>query len=80
MPVRAIWKFFTGKEIPVCVEGAKGLHLMAKHCPDGSLAVLVNNLRGGAIGPFTLSVFGTSRLLALPAYGCRMLQVNVAEN
>jgi hypothetical protein len=53
---------------------------MAKRRPDGSLAILVNNLRGGAVGPFTLSVSGTSRLLALPAYGCRILQVNTAEN
>jgi hypothetical protein len=53
---------------------------MAKRCPDGSLAVLVNNMRGGAVGPFSLSVSGTARRLALPAYGCRMLQVNVAEN
>ena len=80
VPVRAIWKFFTGKEIPVCIEGAKGLHLMAKRRPDGSMAVLVNNLRGGAVGPFTLSVSGTSRRLALPAYGFRILHANVAEN
>ena len=80
VPVRAIWKFFTGKEIPIYVEGAKGLHLLAKRRPDGSMAVLVNNLRGGAVGPFALSVSGTLRLLALLAYGCRILQVNDAEN
>ena len=77
--MREIWKFFTGKEIPVCLEGAKGLHLMAKRRPDGSLTILVNNMRGGAVGPFTVHHRGSSRILALPAYGCQMLQVVDAE-
>ena len=37
VPVRDIWRFFTGKEIPVCVEHG---NIIAKRRPDGSLAVL----------------------------------------
>ena len=79
VPVREIWRFFTGEEIPVCIEGAKGVHLLAKRRPDGSLAVLVNNMRSGAVGPFSVFVSSTSRKMALAAYGCRILQVDSAE-
>ena len=79
VPVREIWRFFTGEEIPVCIEGAKGVHLLAKRRPDGSLAVLVDNMRAGAVGPFSMCVSGVSRMMALAAYGCRILQVDSAE-
>ena len=80
VPVREIWRFFTGKDIPVCIAGARGVHLIAKRRPDGSLAVLANNTRGGAVGPFTVNVPGASYDMALPAYGCRTLQVGGGGN
>ena len=66
--MREIWRFFTGEEIPVCVEGAKGVHLVAKRRPDGRLSVLVNNMRGGATGTFALRVCGEVREMSLAAY------------
>ena len=78
VPVREIWRFFTGEDIPICLEGAHGAHLLAKRRADGTLAVLVNNMRAGAVGPFVMSVSGTSRSMALSAYGCRILQVDSA--
>ena len=69
VPVREIWRFFTGDEIPACLSGVRGVHLIAKRRPDGSLAVLVNNMRGGAVGPFTATVGGISKTVALPAWG-----------
>ena len=69
VPVREIWRFFTGDELPACVVGARGVHLLAKRRPNGSLAILVNNMRGGAVGPFSVYVSGTARMMALPAYG-----------
>ena len=75
VPVREMWRFFTGEELPVCLEGARGVHLLAKRRPDGSLAVLVNNMRGGAAGPFTLHVRNSSRSMALEAHGCRAFGV-----
>ena len=39
-PVREIWRFFTGEDIPVCAKGACGVHLLAKRRTDGALAVL----------------------------------------
>ena len=80
VPVREIWRFFTGKHIPVCLAGARGVHLIAKRRPDGSLAVLANNMRGGAVGPFTVNVPGASYDMALPAYGCRTLKVGGGGN
>lgn len=71
VPVREVWKFFTGREIPVCLTGAKGVHLLAKRRPDGALAVLANNVRGEAVGPFSLRVNGSSLTLTLPSYGFR---------
>ena len=73
VPVGEIWRFFTGEEIPVRLVGARGVHLLAKRKPDGSLAVLVNNMRGGAVGPFTVMVGGTPKVLALPGWGGRTL-------
>lgn len=69
VPVREIWKFFTGEEIPVCLEGAKGVHLLAKRRPDGALAVLVNNMRGEMSGRFELMFGETRRMKELPAFG-----------
>ena len=80
VPVREIWKFFTGKDIPVCLAGARCVHLIAKRRPDGSLVVLANNTRGGAVGPFAVNVPGASYGMALPAYGCRTLQVGGGGN
>lgn len=68
VPVREIWRFFTCEEIPACLEGVKGVHLIAKRRPDGRLAVLVNNMRGGAVGPFALCVRGEIHEMALAAY------------
>jgi hypothetical protein len=68
VPVAEIWRFFTGEEIPVRIEGARGVHLLAKRRADGSLAVLVNNMRGGAVGPFAVYVAGVPRTMALAAY------------
>ena len=79
VPVREIWRFFTGEDIPVCIEGAKGVHLLAKRRPDGSLAVLVDNMRAGAVGPFTVQIPGSSCNMALATYGCRILQADRAE-
>lgn len=73
VPVRAIWRFFTGEEIPVCLTEAKGVHLLAKRRADGTLAVLLNNMRGESVGPFTLTINGVSQRLTLPAYGARIL-------
>ncbi len=69
LPVREIWTFFTGRDIPVCLTDAKGVHLLVKRCPDGDLAILANNMRGEAVGPFTLRVNGSSQTLSLPSYG-----------
>lgn len=80
VPVREIWRFFTGKDIPVCLAGARGVHLMAKRRPDGSLVVLANNTRGGAVGPFAVNILGASYGMALPAYGCRTLHVGGGGN
>ena len=40
VPVRDIWRFFTGEEIPVCAEHG---NIIAKRRPDGTLAVLKVN-------------------------------------
>ena len=69
VPVREIWRFFTCEEIPACLSGVRGVHLLAKRRPDGSLAAIVNNMRGGAVGPFTVTVGGISKVVALPAWG-----------
>ena len=69
VPVREIWRFFTGEELPVCVAGARGVHLLAKRRPDGSLAILLNNTREEAAESFTVSVNGAPRQMSLAAYG-----------
>ena len=76
VPVREIWRFFTGEQLPVCIADAKCVYLLAKRRADGTLAILVNNMRGGAVGPFKLYVGGTSRSMAISAYGCLALQVD----
>jgi hypothetical protein len=40
VPVRDIWRFFTGEDIPVCAEHG---NIIAKRRPDGTLAVLQVN-------------------------------------
>ena len=79
VPIREIWRFFTGEDIPVCLEGVKGVHLIAKRRPDGRLAVLVNNMRGGAVGPFTAIVSGKPRMMALAAYAAEYFKADEGE-
>ena len=40
VPVRDIWRFFTGGEIPAFRDGAKRGGIIAKRRPDGTLAIL----------------------------------------
>ena len=69
VPVREIWRFFSGEELPVYVTGVHGVHLLAKRRPDGSLAILLSNMREEATGSFTVSVNGVPRQMSLEAYG-----------
>lgn len=69
VPVREIWRFFTGQEIPIRLTGARGVHLLAKRRPDGALAVLVNNMRETTAGPFDIFVSGKPRSMTLKGYG-----------
>ena len=69
VPVREIWRFFTGEELPVHVTRAHGVHLLAKRRPDGSLAILLNNMCEKATGSFTVFVNGIPRQMSLEAYG-----------
>ncbi len=39
VPLREIWRFFTGDEIPVCQDGPERGNIIAKRRPDGSIAV-----------------------------------------
>ena len=69
VPVREIWRFFTGQEIPIRLTGARGVHLLAKRRPDGALAVLVNNMHETTAGPFDVFVSGKPRSVTLKGYG-----------
>jgi len=73
VPADEIWRFFTGNELPVRVAGAKGVHMIAKRRPDGSLAVLLNNTKGKAAGPFEVFVDGKPQTVAIPACSARLL-------
>lgn len=68
VPVREIWRFFTGQEIPIRLAGARGVHLLTKRRPDGALAVLVNNMRGATDGPFDIFVSGKPCSMTLMGY------------
>ena len=43
VPVRDIWRFFTGEDIPACRDETKTGGIIAKRRPDGTLAILETN-------------------------------------
>lgn len=69
VPVDEIWRFFTGRDLPVRVSGAIGVHLIAKRRPDGTVVALVNNMTDKATTPFSVTAGGAARTMTLPAYG-----------
>ena len=69
VPVDEIWRFFTDRDMPARVSGARGVHLIAKRRPDGTVVALVNNMTDKATQPFKMTAGGAARTMALPAYG-----------
>ena len=55
--------------MPARVSGARGVHLIAKRRPDGTVVALVNNMTDKATQPFKMTAGGAARTMALPAYG-----------
>ena len=69
VPAAEVWRFFTGADLPAVLSGARGVHLLAKRRPDGTLAVLVNNMTDREIRAVTATVEGTPHVLNLPPWG-----------
>ena len=70
-PAGRIWRFFTGRDIPVEVVGAKGVHVLAKERADGSPVVLVCNVRAKPTGPFRVRIMERDEELGLGPWGFR---------
>ena len=75
IPVAEIWEFLTdGRPLPVKVTGVKGVYVIAKERPDGTMAVLVCNVCDRPTDEFSVEAKGKTQKLSLPTWGFKALK------